>query len=65
MILGYGIIAVPTGIVSAEYVNQSKDKNAAPQKPKVNLNSQSCQNCLASNHKDEAEFCYNCGNKLH
>ncbi|MWW23692.1 ion transporter [Algibacter lectus] len=65
MILGYGIIAVPTGIVSAEYVNQSKDKNATPQKPKVNLNSQSCQNCLASNHKDEAEFCYNCGNKLH
>ncbi|MEL0650304.1 MULTISPECIES: ion transporter [unclassified Algibacter] len=65
MILGYGIIAVPTGIVSAEYVNQSKDKDATPQKPKVNLNSQSCQNCLASNHKDEAEFCYNCGNKLH
>ena len=65
MILGYGIIAVPTGIVSAEYVNQSKDKDATPQKPKVNLNSQSSQNCLASNHKDEAEFCYNCGNKLH
>lgn len=65
MILGYGIIAVPTGIVSAEYVNQSKNKDATPQKPKVNLNSQSCQNCLASNHKDEAEFCYNCGNKLH
>lgn len=65
MILGYGIIAVPTGIVSAEYVNQSKNKDATPQKPKVNLNSQSCQNCLASNHKDEADFCYNCGNKLH
>ena len=65
MILGYGIIAVPTGIVSAEYVNQSKNKDATPQKPKVNLNSQSCQNCLASNHKDEAEFRYNCGNKLH
>ncbi|WP_405292835.1 ion transporter [Algibacter sp. Ld11] len=65
MILGYGIIAVPTGIVSAEYVSQSKDKDGTNQKQKVNLNSQSCQNCLASNHKDEAEFCYNCGNKLH
>ncbi len=55
MILGYGIIAVPTGIVSAEYVN----------KKKIHVNTQSCINCGKEGHKDEADFCYNCGNKLH
>lgn len=57
MIIGYGIIAVPTGIVSAEIVSQSKSN-------KVTLNSQSCQNCLASQHKDDANFCHNCGEEL-
>ncbi|SDB43343.1 voltage-gated potassium channel [Flavobacteriaceae bacterium MAR_2010_188] len=68
MILGYGIIAVPTGIVSAEYTNMSKDKDASgkarPTEPQVQLNSQSCSNCLADNHKDGAEFCYRCGYRL-
>ncbi len=57
MIIGYGIIAVPTGIVSAEIVSQSKSNN-------VLLNSQSCQNCLAGQHKDDANFCHNCGEEL-
>jgi len=57
MIIGYGIIAVPTGIVSAEIVSQSKSND-------VLLNSQSCQNCLASQHKDGANFCHNCGQEL-
>lgn len=67
MILGYGIIAVPTGIVSAEYASQSdtsKDKNN-PEEPDVHLNSQSCQNCLTTGHKDKSEYCYNCGEELH
>lgn len=63
MILGYGIIAVPTGIVSAEYTAQNKSQ---PQKKEsVHLNTQSCPNCSAEKHKDNAEFCYNCGYKLH
>lgn len=61
MILGYGIIAVPTGIVSAEYATQNK----ADKETEIPLNSQSCSNCLATNHKDNAEFCYNCGESLH
>lgn len=72
MIMGYGIIAVPTGIVASEYSNTSKgsnpevDKNPAPQgTTKVHLNSQSCHNCLAGNHQDGAEFCYKCGYRLH
>ncbi len=63
MILGYGIIAVPTGIVSAEYTSQSKAKSIS-EKDLVSLNTQSCPSCSAENHKDNADFCYNCGHKL-
>jgi len=61
MILGYGIIAVPTGIVSAEYTNQNKKES---KKSELHLNTQSCPNCSAESHKDKAEYCYNCGYKL-
>lgn len=64
MILGYGIIAVPTGIVSAEYTAQNKPKQDPEQHP-LHLNTQSCPNCSAEKHKDNAEFCYNCGHHLH
>ena len=64
MILGYGIIAVPTGIVSAEYTSQNKPKNDI-EKPKVQLNSQSCSNCLSEKHQDDAEYCHKCGHHLH
>ncbi len=56
MITGYGIIAVPTGIVSAEY---SKTSN----KP-TPTNTQVCPYCNETKHLDGAEFCHNCGNKL-
>lgn len=68
MIMGYGIIAVPTGIVTSEYTKQSKSNNnerQANNKQHTDVNSQSCQNCLAENHKDGAEYCYKCGHKLH
>lgn len=55
MITGYGIIAVPTGIVSAEY---SKTTDKPP------INTQVCPYCNESKHLDGAEFCHNCGNKL-
>lgn len=65
MILGYGIIAVPTGIVSAEYTAQSKTKKEPNQEDMVHVNTQSCVNCLNEKHQDGAEFCYKCGCKLH
>lgn len=55
MILGYGIIAVPTGIVTAEY-NRSDSY--------VHVNTQSCPNCNAEKHRDDAKYCYNCGEEL-
>ena len=55
MILGYSIIAIPTGIVSSELTK-------AP--PKVDVNTQACQSCLKDSHKENATFCYNCGTIL-
>lgn len=57
MILGYGIIAVPTGIVTSEMTKLSTKK--------LPNNTQACPNCGAEDHKDNAEFCYECGHKLH
>ncbi|RKE95096.1 ion transporter [Ichthyenterobacterium magnum] len=65
MILGYGIIAVPTGIVSAEYTMQHKSDKDADDDKTVHLNSQSCSNCLNEKHQDGADFCLKCGNELH
>jgi len=55
MILGYSIIAIPTGIVSSEIT-----KTAV----KHDHNTQSCPNCLRENHKKNATFCYDCGSIL-
>lgn len=58
MILGYGVIAVPTGIVGARYIQSSSDDY-------VHLNSQSCSNCGFHRHRDDAKYCQNCGESLH
>jgi voltage-gated potassium channel len=57
MVLGYGIIAIPTGIVTSEFTKQDRDA--------IQLNTQSCPNCAADKHRDNAEYCYSCGSKLH
>jgi voltage-gated potassium channel len=57
MIVGYGIIAIPTGIVGAQYAIQGNLKD-------INLNTQSCPNCALSKHKDNAIYCYGCGEKM-
>ena len=56
MIMGYGIIAVPTGIVSAEY-SRGMDE--------VDVNTQMCHDCGASKHRDNAKYCHKCGKDLH
>jgi len=57
MILGYGIIAVPTGIVTAEFAKSTVNKN------KIN-NNYSCTNCDAEDHQENAKYCYHCGSIL-
>lgn len=54
MIMGYGIIAVPTGIVSSEYSDAKKHKT----------NTQVCNNCNENNHGDHAKYCHQCGERL-
>ena len=57
MILGYGIIAVPTGIVSAEIAKQGNEKEK-------DNSDESCTDCGAINQTKNANYCYNCGNHL-
>ncbi len=54
MILGYGIIAVPTGIVSVEM--------HAASKPTVST--QACPSCSSEGHDAGAKFCKDCGARL-
>ncbi|APS40131.1 ion transporter [Salegentibacter sp. T436] len=56
MIVGYGIIAVPTGIVTSEITRAQKNK--------IPTNTQVCPHCNETKHMDDAEFCHNCGKKL-
>lgn len=55
MIMGYGIIAVPTGIVSAEMVQLKRlERNS----------NQRCPHCLKEGHDSDAVWCKYCGGKL-
>lgn len=54
MIMGYGIIAVPTGIVSAEFANYNAKKGI----PKA---TNPCPNCGTEGQEYNAKFCYHCG----
>jgi uncharacterized paraquat-inducible protein A len=53
MLIGYTIIAVPTGIVSASMMKDYKRRR-----------DKECPNCHRSGHEDNAEFCKYCGHHL-
>ena len=55
MIMGYGIIAVPTGIVTLE-LNEAKRRQA---------NTRTCSDCSAEGHSREASYCWRCGAPLY
>ncbi len=54
MLLGYSIIAIPTGIVSAEIARGRNDK----------ITTIICDHCSESEHHEDASYCKNCGNPL-
>ncbi len=54
MILGYAIITVPTGLVTAQLISKNP----------IQMNTQVCPNCSATNHRDDAKYCYNCAAHL-
>jgi voltage-gated potassium channel len=53
MLLGYGIIAVPTGIVTAELAVMGRS-----------LNGRTCPDCKHTARDPEARFCNRCGREL-
>jgi voltage-gated potassium channel len=55
MIMGYGIIAVPTGIVSVELAGVVKGRE---------VGTRACPKCGADGHADDASYCKYCSSKL-
>lgn len=54
MILGYGIIAVPTGIVSVALAEE-----------KARISTRTCPSCAREGHLTDAKYCDRCGELLH
>lgn len=55
MIMGYGIIAVPTGIVTLELGEATRRQ----------ANTRTCPSCSAEGHSREATYCWRCGHHLY
>ena len=55
MLLGWGILAVPTGIVTAEMTAR---RIAQP------VTTRTCPDCLTEGHEADAQFCKHCGKPL-
>jgi voltage-gated potassium channel len=57
MILGYGIIAIPTGIFSVELIS-------AARLPLRKVSTKACSGCSAEGHDADAVYCKFCGSPL-
>ena len=55
MLLGWGTLAVPTGIVTAEMTAQRRDRTPL---------ARTCHECLTEGHAPEARHCLHCGARL-
>lgn len=55
MLMGWGTLAVPTGIVSAELIGQQTRREPT---------TRSCHECLSEGHAPSAKFCRDCGAPL-
>lgn len=55
MITGYGIIAVPTGIVTSELIGKGRSDKDLPS---------FCSSCGWREHQEDAKFCRLCGSEL-
>ncbi len=57
MIMGYAVIAVPTGIVSSELIRTNEHKKGDP-------DLRVCHYCASEGHDEDAVHCKYCGEKL-
>ena len=67
MILGYGIIAVPTGIVSVELAYAARQETAGRAEPGSSTTEGSpgaCPGCGLDHHDRDARYCKRCGASL-
>jgi voltage-gated potassium channel len=55
MLIGYGIIAVPTGIITSEMITLGRSKK---------FGTETCPNCGQEGHDANASYCKFCGGKL-
>lgn len=53
MVMDYGIIAVPTGIVTAEFTRRY-----------IHTSRRNCANCLVEGHAEDARSCRRCGKPM-
>ncbi|MEO8389412.1 ion transporter [Polaromonas sp.] len=58
MLLGWGILAVPTGIVTAEMAAERRLQLLPVPTTRT------CHECLTEGHLPEADYCFHCGAKL-
>jgi len=58
MIIGYAVIAVPTGIISAEIVQSGQEEED------LLVSTQSCRHCTHEGHDVDAIYCKFCGEEL-
>lgn len=58
MLSGYAIIAVPTGIVTAQLTARPRNEDAKL------IKERDCENCGLVGHTKEAKFCRRCGDSL-
>ena len=52
MLMGWGTLAVPTGIVSAEFASRRKLSE---------ITTRTCPECLSEGHQPQAKYCRDCG----
>ena len=57
MLLGWGTLAVPTGIVTAEMAVRRQQHEPAP-------TTRTCTSCLSEGHRHDARHCFRCGAAL-
>ena len=57
MLLGWGTLAVPTGIVTAEMAARRQHHEHAP-------TTRTCHACLSEGHRQDAKHCFHCGAAL-
>ncbi len=61
MIMGYAVIAVPTGIISAEVMSNSRNTG---KRLKKGVSTQACRHCSKEGHDRDAIYCKYCGESI-